>query len=386
MSSSAWTLGNCFFSSDDGLGVADAGHHVLALRVDEEVAVGALGARGGVAREPDAGPRVVVAVAEDHRLHVDGGAEIVRDVLALAVRDGTGTVPAAEHGLDGAAQLLHRLLGEGLAGVALHDLLVGVDQVAQQLDGDLGVRRRPGELLGRLEERVELLTGQLEDDAPVHGDEAPVGVEGEALVAGLLGQPLDRFVVEAQVEDRVHHAGHGELGARAHRDEQRVGGVADGLAHGLLEPGPGGGHLRVEALGPAARHVVAAGVGRDGEPRGHGELEYRRHLGQVGALAAQEVLELHRRTGVRVVEIEDVRHRASLPWTGEPRGGARSLGGHTPLPIWDGVGPAYFPPDDHSVAVGQRCGAPPGSSGSAGGSRPVEPETWRWKTSLAWRM
>ena len=310
----------------------------------------------------------------------------MRDALAVAVRDGTRPVPATEHGLDGAAQLLHRLLGEGLAGVALDDLLVGVDQVAQQLDGHLGVRRRPGELLGRLEERVELLTGQLEDDASVHGDEAPVRVEGEALVAGLLGQAFDRFVVEAQVEDGVHHAGHGELGARAHRDEQGVGGVADGLAHGLLEPCPRGGHLGVEALGPAARHVVAAGVGRDGEPRRDRELECRRHLGQVGALAAQEVLELHRRTGVRVVEIEDVRHRASLPWTGEPRCGARSLGGRSPLPTWDGVGPAYFPADDHFEAVRQCWGAPPGSSASGSGPPPAEPETWRWKTSLAWRM
>ena len=99
-------------------------------------------------------------------------------------------------------------------------------------------------------------------------------------------------------------------------------GVADRLAHRRLEPGPGPRHLGVEALGPAAGHVGAAGVGRDGEPGRHRELEYRRHLGQVGALATQEVLELHRRSGVRVVEIEDERHRASLPWTGEPRGGA----------------------------------------------------------------
>ena len=113
--------------------------------------------------------------------------------------------------------------GNGLAGVALDDLLVGVDEVAQQLDGHLGVRRRPGQFLGRVEQRVELLAGQLEHDAGVHGDEAPVRVEREALVAGLLGQPLDGVVVEAEVEDGVHHPGHGELGARAHRDEQRVG-------------------------------------------------------------------------------------------------------------------------------------------------------------------
>ena len=117
---------------------------------------------GRVAGEADAGARVVVAVAEDHGLHVDGGAQVVGDALAVAVGDGAGTVPAAEHGLDGAAQLVGRVLGEGLAGVALDDLLVGVDQIAQQLDGHLGVRGGPGQLLGRVEEGVELLARELE--------------------------------------------------------------------------------------------------------------------------------------------------------------------------------------------------------------------------------
>ena len=308
----------------DGLGVADARHHVLALGVDQEVAVGALGARGRVTGEPDAGPRVVVAVAEDHGLHVDGGAQVVGDALAVPVGDGPGPVPAPEDGLDGPAELRRRVLGEGRAGVALDDLLVGVHQVAQELGRHLGVRGGAGQLLGRVEEGVELLAGQLEHDAPVHGDEAAVGVEGEALVAGLLGQALDRVVVEPEVQDGVHHAGHGELGAGAHRDEQRVVGVADHLAHGPLEAGAGPGHLVVEALGPPAGHVVPAGVGRDGEPGRDRKGQYRRHFGQVGALPAQEVLELHGRACVLVVEIEDVRHRASLPWHGEPR----ASGGH----------------------------------------------------------
>ena len=316
-------LGELLLQRRDGLGVADAGHHVLTLRVDQEVAVGALGPRGGVAGEADAGARVVVAVAEDHRLDVDGGAEVVRDAFALAVGNGARPVPAAEDGFDGAAQLLRRLLGEGRAAVALDDLLVGVDEIAQELDGHLGVGLGAGQLLGRVEQGVELLARQLQDDAGVHGDEAPIGVEGEALVAGLLGQALHGLVVQAQVEDGVHHAGHGELGPRAHGHEERIGGVADVLVHRGLQASPGRRHLGIEDLGPPARHVGAAGVGRDREPGGHGELQYRRHFGQVGALATQEVLELHGRAGVRVVEVEDVRHRASLPCTGRPAWRAR---------------------------------------------------------------
>ncbi len=66
--------------------------------------------------KPTPVPRVVVAVAEHHRLHVDGRAEVVADALAHPVGDGAGAVPALEHGLDRAAQLLGGVLREGLAG------------------------------------------------------------------------------------------------------------------------------------------------------------------------------------------------------------------------------------------------------------------------------
>ena len=358
-------LGELLLQLRDRLGVADAGDDVLTLRVDQEVAVGALGTRGGVAGEADARARVVVAVAEDHGLDVDGGAEVVRDVLALAVGDGARPVPAAEHRLDGPTQLLGGRLGERLAGVALDDLLVGVDEIAQQLDGDLGVRRRPGQLLGRVEERVELLAGQLEDDAGVHGDEAPVRVEGEALVTGLLRQPLDGAVVEAQVQDGVHHAGHGELGPRAHRDQQGVLGVADGLAHGGLEPALGRRHLGVEGLGPATGHVVAAGVGRDGEPRGTGSSSTDVISARLAPLPPRRSFSSIGGRGCVWSKSKTYGIGPPCPGRAKPRWRARSLG--TPPNLGRGCSAPTFPP-----------GPPPEAA--------APPATWCKKTSLAWRM
>ena len=221
------------------LGVPDAGHHVLALGVDQEVAVLAGGPGGRVAGEAHPGARGVVTVAEHHGLHVDRRAQVVGDALAHPVGDGPRAVPRGEDGLDGPPQLVVGVLRERGAGVALHDLLVGVDQVAEQLDGHPGVRGGAGQLLGRVEQGVELVAGDAQHDAAVHGHEPPVGVVGEALVVGLLGQALDRLVVEPQVEDGVHHPGHGELGPRPHRHQQRVARVADALAHLLLQPQPG---------------------------------------------------------------------------------------------------------------------------------------------------
>ena len=151
----------------------------------------------------------------------------------------------------------------------LHDLLVGADEVAQQVGRHVGVVVGVRQLLGRVERLLELLGWDVEHDAPVHRHEAAIGVVCEALVAGLLGQTLDRLVVETEVENGVHHPGHGELRTRAHAHQQRVGRVAELLAHRLLERLHVLRHLGVETFGPAALHVVAARVGRDGESGGN---------------------------------------------------------------------------------------------------------------------
>ena len=46
------------------------------------------------------------------------------------------------------------------------------------------------------------------DDVAVHLNETPVTIPGEARVAAGLCQGLDGFVVQAKVENGVHHARH----------------------------------------------------------------------------------------------------------------------------------------------------------------------------------
>ena len=68
-------------------------------------------------------------------------------------------------------------------------------------------------------------------------------------VAADLDQRLGDLMVEADVEDGVHHARHRELGAGAARDEQRVGGITELLAGLLLDMGERLGHLVPHAVG-----------------------------------------------------------------------------------------------------------------------------------------
>jgi hypothetical protein len=68
------------------------------------------------------------------------------------------------------------------------------------------------------------------------------------------GQTGDGLVVEPQVEDGVEHARHGLAGARADRDEQRVGGIAQPAAGLLLQAAERLRDLLVEAVRDAPVH------------------------------------------------------------------------------------------------------------------------------------
>ena len=271
-------------------GVADAGHHVLALGVLEVVAVHALVAGGGVAGEADARARGHAAVAEDHGLDVDGGAEVLGDLLLAAVEDGAVGVPRVEDGTDGAVHLLARVLGELDAGVLADDALERLDQGPQVLDVEVEVVGDALGVLGRVEGVGEVLAVDAQHGAAEHLQQAAVGVHREPLVLALPGEAGHRGVVEPDVEDGLHHPGHGELGPRPDADQQRVVGVAEPAAHRLLERGEVRGHLVGEAVGlGAVLEVGPAGLRGDGEARRDGEPEVA-HLGEVGPLAPEQVL------------------------------------------------------------------------------------------------
>ena len=202
----------------------DAGHDVLALGVGQVLAEEDLLAGVRVAGERDAGARVVAHVAEDHGHDVDRGAQVVGDLLVVAVVDRALAEPAGEDGLDRQVELLVRVAREVAPGVLADDPLGLLDDLAQGGGVEVGVLLGAVALLGGVEGVVEALALHVHDDPAEHLDEPAVGVPAEALVAGQRDQALERLLVEPEVEDRVHHPGHGELGARADRDEERVGG------------------------------------------------------------------------------------------------------------------------------------------------------------------
>ncbi|MPM36798.1 hypothetical protein SDC9_83400 [bioreactor metagenome] len=283
-------------------GRTDARDDVLALRVGEELPVELLRAGGGVAGEAHPGGGGLAHVAEHHLHHVDGGAELGGDVVGAPVDLGTRVVPGPEDGVHGAAQLLHRVGRPGAAQGLGGELLELGHQLLQVLGAQVGVA---GGTLGLLHGGEGVLVdvrGDALDDLAVHLDEAAVGVPREAGVAGLGSQRLDGGVVDAEVEDGVHHAGHGLHGTGPYGDQQRLLGPAERTARTLLEA-----VHRLLDLAPQSRRPLTGLHGLHARGGGDGERVRDRnpdpvHLGHTGALTTEERLHV----SVALGEVVDV--------------------------------------------------------------------------------
>ena len=169
-------------------------------------------------------------------------------------------------------------------------------------------------LLHHLLERIVLVFVPLlhaHDDVAVHLDETPIGVVGKPAVAGRFLEAHDSRVIQAEVEDRVHHARHAVAGSGPHAHQQGVGRIAELFARFLLHQRHEFGHFRFQSLGKlfAGGVVVDADLGGDREAGGHGEADFG-HLGQIGPLAAEEFL--HRAIAVAALHPEVVDHPSRL--------------------------------------------------------------------------
>ena len=252
-------LGQALVKGAQGVRLVGAGHDVLALGVEHDVAVESLLAGGWVAGEEHSGARIPPPVAEDHGLDRDRGAEVVGDALVTPVSPGSITVPRFEYSLDGAPELLP------------------------------GVVRRLGA-----------------DDPTVHLVEPPQAVGGERLIPGQGGQPLRRGVVEPQVEDRVHHPRHRDGRPRAHAHQQGIAGVPQAPPGQLGKAVDVSLDLRIEIHRPAGGQKGLADRGGDREGGRDGKAELGGHDHQVGRLATQQLGEVRQWQGGGAIDVVDV--------------------------------------------------------------------------------
>ena len=179
-------------SLGDRLRRADAGDHILALRIHQEFAIEQLLAGGGIAGEGNAGGGGLAAIAEHHGLHVDRRAPILGNVVQAAIGARAVRFPRAEHRADRAPQLFVHVVREGLAQFLLNLRLVEIGDALQIVRVQLGVEFDALVFLLGLEDLLEQRMLHAQHDIGIHLDEAAIAVIGKARIAGELGQARHR--------------------------------------------------------------------------------------------------------------------------------------------------------------------------------------------------
>ena len=221
----------------------------------------------GIAGEGNAGRRCIAEIAEHHRLHRDRSAPVFRDIVKPAIGLGTCRHPGLEDGANGAPELLLHIQRKGLAGRLLDASLVSGDDLQPVLGGESGIEAEGFLILVFSQNVLELVMLDAEHDIGIHVDEAAIAVIGETAVLGALGQSFDGRIIEAEIEDGIHHAGHRGSGTGAHRNEQWILGVTEARADDAADFRQCRIDIGAEALriGTAILVIAGADVGGDGE-------------------------------------------------------------------------------------------------------------------------
>src|SRR5262245_35498986 len=178
-----------------------------------------------------------------------------------------------------------------------------------------------------------MLVANTEHHVGIHGDKTAIAVVSETPITGLPGKRLNGFVVETEIEDCIHHAGHGGACARTDGNQKRtvfiakhLAGNAPNLRQGFFDLHAQ--RFRVLLVVPV---VVGADLSRDREAGRDWKPEIG-HLGKPGPLAAQQIAHGGRAFGTTVAEtIDPLTLRQSLGpsgsglWPGTSRLSHRSF-------------------------------------------------------------
>ena len=132
--------------------------------------------------------------------------------------------------------------------------------------------------------------------------EPSIRIERETQITRLFRQTLHCLFVQPEIENRIHHAGHRERRARAHRNEQRVLRIAKLLADLLFDLLQAVLDLFPHAFGKVLVVVEegVAGFGGHDESGRHGQSGAR-HLTESGAFSAEQAFVV---TGAFVEEVD----------------------------------------------------------------------------------
>ena len=219
--------GHFRFQLGNVLGLSDSGHYIFALGVGQVVPFDFILAGGAVAGHGNARGAVVAHVAENHGYDADGGPQVMRNPGCIPVVHGPFAVPAFKNRLGCQTELFVRVCRKFMFGMTSENFLEFFGNGSPVLAGNLGIAVNLCALTGCRDHFFKMLIRNAHDHTAEHLNQPAIGIINKALILGQPDHAFRGFIVQADVQNRIHHAGHGKFGAGSAGDQKGVFRIAE---------------------------------------------------------------------------------------------------------------------------------------------------------------
>ena len=223
----------------------DTGNHVFALCINQILTVEKVFTGSSIAAEANTRSRALAHITEYHSLNAYGSTPFVRNSLHLTIQDGAFVHPGVEYGTNGTPQLLVGTSREVFSGLFFHRSLELLHEFLKVFHLKLVIQLHAFSMFhifyNSLERVYIFLVHRLhtQHHVAIHLHETTVRVPCKACIARLTRQAFHHFVIQAKIQDSVHHARHGSACTRTNGNQQRILHITEFGTHQRLHMGNG---------------------------------------------------------------------------------------------------------------------------------------------------
>ncbi len=222
--------GRYFFQLVDFLRSTNTGNNVFTLCVHKELAIELVFAGGWIPGECHTCAAVFSHIAENHHLYVDSCTPVGGNVILATVVDRSFVVPGTEHSFDGFHHLGSGVCREIFSQFCTIEFLEPGNQFLHVFCIQFQIILFALFGFYFINDFFKALFGKAFDNIGKHLDKPAVAVIGKAFIAGFFGDGGSHYIIDAQIQNGIHHARHGSAGSGSYRNKQRVFPVAEFLS------------------------------------------------------------------------------------------------------------------------------------------------------------
>ena len=186
-----------FLQLIDGLRGTDTCDNILTLCIHQEFTIQLVFSGAWITGKGNTGTAIIPHVSEYHHLYVDSSSPISRNVIHLAIEDGTLVVPGTEDCFNRAIQLLLRIGREILFQRILIEFLEALYHFLHVIRIKVGILLHSFFLLHFINDVFKLRLVQAHNNIREHLDEATVGIICKSWIVRQLCDTLHDLIIQS---------------------------------------------------------------------------------------------------------------------------------------------------------------------------------------------